>query len=84
MAAILMAFPPSLGDIRFRVHSEFWVHSGVVESQKRFRFLTDEEYASLPPAERGPYLQAASAELERRQKQIRELVRQMVKENPAK
>jgi hypothetical protein len=55
-----------------------------MEERKKFRFLTDEEYLSLPERERAPYLQAASAELERRQKQLRELVQQMITENTSK
>jgi hypothetical protein len=52
--------------------------------EKKFRFLTDEEYLKLPEGERVPYLHAASAELDRRQRQLRELVQQMVKENTSK
>ena len=56
---------------------------GMADTQK-FRFLTDEEYFKLPAEQRMVYLRGASAELERRQVQLRELVKHMVKENEQK
>ena len=50
------------------------------DEQKRFRFLTDEEYAKLPAEKRGPYLQAAAKELQWRQEKLRELVAELIKE----
>ena len=51
------------------------------ENDKRFRFLSDDEYTNLTPDARLPYLRAASQELERRQEQIRALMQELMKEN---
>ena len=54
------------------------------EKEKRFRFLSDDEYSNLTPDARMPYLRAAAQELERRQEQIRALMKTLMEENRPK
>ena len=54
------------------------------ENNKRFRFLSDDEYFNLTPDARVPYLRAASQELERRQAQLRALMQTLTEENRPK
>ena len=54
------------------------------EKNKRFRFLSDDEYVNLTPDARLPYLRAAQQELQRRQEKIRALMDELVKENRPK
>ena len=52
--------------------------------ERRFRFLSDEEYARLSPEQRTAYLSAAADALQWRQDQLRRLVQELVRENQGK
>jgi hypothetical protein len=52
--------------------------------ERRFRFLSDEEYAKLSPEQRTAYLSAAADALQWRQDQLRRLVQELVRENQGK
>jgi hypothetical protein len=52
--------------------------------ERRFRFLSDEEYAQLPPEQRTAYLSSAAEALQWRQDQLRRLVQELVRENQGK
>jgi TRAP-type C4-dicarboxylate transport system substrate-binding protein len=57
---------------------------GAMGDERRFRFLSDEEYAKLSHEQRTAYLSAAAEALQWRQEQLRKLIQELVRENRTK